>query len=73
MDNIPIYHNTGSTQSFADGHADRHQWVDASTIKEGLLAATGQGVFSAANMGVHDVHYRAIGYVYTKWPPAWMK
>ncbi len=73
LDNIPIYHNTGSTQSYADGHADRHQWVDATTIKEGLLAATGQGTFTAANMGTHDVHYRAVGYVYKAWPPAWMK
>ncbi len=73
VDNIPIYHNNGSTQSMADGHAERHQWVDATTIKEGLLAASGQGTFTASNMGTHDVHYRAVGFTYKNWPPPWMK
>jgi prepilin-type N-terminal cleavage/methylation domain-containing protein len=73
VDNIPIYHNNGSTQSMSDGHAERHQWVDATTIKEGLLAATGQGTFTSANMGTHDVHYRAVGFTYKNWPPPWMK
>ena len=73
VDNIPIYHNNGSTQGYADGHAERHQWVDATTIKEGLLAAEGLGSFTAANMGTHDVHYRAVGFVYVNWPPSWMK
>jgi len=33
IDDLPgIYHNNGTTFSFADGHAERHHWLDSATL-----------------------------------------
>jgi prepilin-type N-terminal cleavage/methylation domain-containing protein len=72
IDNLPIYHNDTGTQGYADGHAVMHRWLDADTLKQGRIAATGQQVsFGASCMGPRDSRYMGAGYIYKNWPPRW--
>jgi hypothetical protein len=74
IDNLPIFHNNTGTQGYADGHSVMHRWVDADTLKQGRIAATGQQVsFGASCMGPHDAQYMGAGYIYKGWPPPWSK
>lgn len=41
IDPMAVWHNKRSCLGFADGHAEKHQWVDSSTIKWAQLAAEG--------------------------------
>ncbi len=69
VDPLGIWHNDRSTLGFADGHAEKHQWVDASTIKAARLAAEGDpGAFNwtvPANEG-EDLAYMLRAYAYRK-------
>lgn len=45
--NLPAnYHDNGANLSFADGHVERHQWVEESTLKPNIRGGSG-GVFPA--------------------------
>ncbi len=45
--NLPAnYHDSGANLSFADGHIERHRWVEESTLKPNIRGGSG-GVFSA--------------------------
>jgi len=49
IDPLAIWHNKRSTLGWADGHAEKHRWVDNSTMHWAELAANGQtGVFNKA-------------------------
>jgi len=49
IDPLAIWHNKRSTIGWADGHAEKHRWVDKSTMHWADLAAIGeQGVFNKA-------------------------
>jgi prepilin-type N-terminal cleavage/methylation domain-containing protein/prepilin-type processing-associated H-X9-DG protein len=42
IDPLAIWHNKRSTLGWADGHAEKHRWVDDSTMHWAELAAIGQ-------------------------------
>ncbi len=46
VDPFAIFHGNISTLSFADGHAEHHQWVEATTIKAAKDSANGKDSFS---------------------------
>jgi len=47
IDPLAIWHNKQSTLSWADGRAEKHRWVDKSTMQNALDAFNGnQGVFN---------------------------
>jgi prepilin-type processing-associated H-X9-DG protein len=56
---VPAYfHNDTSTIGFADGHAERHRWVDPDTIR---LAKTGTP--DPRPQENEDLHYMVRGYL----------
>ena len=44
-DGLAIWHNGSSTFGFADGHSDKHKWVNESTIKRSNLDLSGGGTY----------------------------
>lgn len=41
-DPVAMYHINVDTQSYVDGHADSHKWLNSAIIHAGLIAASGQ-------------------------------
>lgn len=71
VDPFAIFHGTASTISFADGHAESHKWVEATTIKAATDSANGRESFNWAggnrrNRDFQWVHQR---YKHAKWAP----
>ncbi len=56
-DPFAILHNGSSTFAFADGHADRHKWVDSVALKLAQEGAKGGGAASAMHGGVVSEDY----------------
>lgn len=61
VDPLAIWHNDRSTLGFADGHAEKHQWLDERTI----IMAEEQN-FGETHPGSPDVRYMHQGYAYKK-------
>lgn len=71
VDPFAVFHGRTSTISFADGHADIHTWLEASTIKAAADSAKGRESFFWAggnnkNRDFQWVHQR---YKHMKWAP----
>ncbi|MDA1274531.1 MAG: type II secretion system protein [Verrucomicrobia bacterium] len=71
VDPFAIFHGNTSTISFADGHAEPHSWVVASTIKAATDSANGISSFywtggNNKNSDFQWVHQR---YKHQKWAP----
>lgn len=64
IDPLAIWHNKYSTLGFADGHVEKHKWVDESTI---LMAEIQQ--IRPAPIGGEDVTYMQKIYVPVRWNP----
>jgi prepilin-type N-terminal cleavage/methylation domain-containing protein/prepilin-type processing-associated H-X9-DG protein len=62
-DPLSIWHNDRSTLGFADGHAEKHRWVDKSTIE--MSEAQSGGYPVPADEG-EDLAYMRRGYVWGK-------
>ena len=72
VDDFAVYHNNKGTLGYADGHAIMHKWLDAGTIKEGRLAASGTiDHWTPSNLGPRDIRFLAAAYIYKDWPPKW--
>ena len=71
VDPFAIFHGKTSTISFADGHADSHRWVEATTIKAATDSANGQSRFNWAggNSRNQDFQWVYQRYKHTKWSP----
>lgn len=65
VDPLAIWHNDKSTLGFADSHAEKHKWVDKSTIEAARKAAAGDNssIFQKVppNEG-EDYRYMAMGF-----------
>ncbi|MHC4544558.1 MAG: prepilin-type N-terminal cleavage/methylation domain-containing protein [Planctomycetota bacterium] len=61
-DPLSIWHNDRSTLGFADGHAEKHRWVDESTIE---MSEAQRGYPVPASEG-EDLAYMRRGYVWGK-------
>lgn len=69
VDPLGIWHNDRSTLGFADGHAEKHKWVDNSTIEAAWLAAAGDpGAFNypVPDDEGEDLAYMLSCYAYRK-------
>lgn len=71
VDPFAIFHGSTSTFAFADGHAETHSWVVASTIKAATDSANGISSFfwaggNSRNSDFQWVHQR---YKHQKWAP----
>jgi len=61
VDPLSIWHNERSTLGFADGHAEKHRWLDERTIK-----MAEEQKHSQCHSGSPDVAYMHQGYAYRK-------
>ena len=69
IDPLAIWHNKQSTMSWADGRAERHRWVDKSTIELAQRAFDGdQGAFNAAVPAGEGEDLRFMQERYQLWP-----
>jgi prepilin-type N-terminal cleavage/methylation domain-containing protein/prepilin-type processing-associated H-X9-DG protein len=74
VDPVAIYHNNKGTMAYTDGHAAWYKWKDATTIRGGRLAGSGQtGAFDANNLGPNDLRFVAGAYMCKEWPFNWLK
>jgi prepilin-type N-terminal cleavage/methylation domain-containing protein/prepilin-type processing-associated H-X9-DG protein len=71
VDPFAIFHGRTSTISFADGHADIHRWVEATTIKAATDSARGKQSFnwSGGNRTNRDFQWVYQRYKHQKWAP----
>ena len=71
VDVVAVFHGQASTISFVDGHAELHQWVDASTIKAGTESAQGKGDFFEPGGDSRNPDFRWVyeRYKHAKWTP----
>jgi prepilin-type processing-associated H-X9-DG protein len=71
VDPFAIFHGKTSTLAFADGHADSHRWLEASTIKAATDSANGRPSFnwSGGNNRNRDFQWVYQRYKHTKWAP----
>ena len=56
VDPLAVWHNWQSTLSFADGHAETHKWLEATTIEASKLGSQGR-FFWAKSRGDRDFAY----------------
>ena len=61
-----MYHGDINTFGFADGHADKHKWVDGAVVNAGLQAANGGGGGVTYSPGV-DYEYLYANYRFPGW------
>jgi prepilin-type N-terminal cleavage/methylation domain-containing protein len=75
IDDVAIYHNDKGTLGFADGHSLMHKWRDSITLQNGRTVAQGNqnSHGNGVTMGPNDARYMAEGYMYSGWPPKWLK
>ncbi len=62
VDPVAIWHNERSNLGFADGHAEKHRWVDEGTIEAAREGKTGASV----SLGDKDIDYVRRFYPYEK-------
>lgn len=67
VDPFAIWHNERSTLGFADGHAEKHRWVDQSTIDMSENQTFYQPVYP--NDSGEDLDYMVRAYTYDKLLP----
>ncbi len=60
VDPVAIWHNERSNLGFADGHAEKHRWVDEGTIEAAREGKTGASV----SLGDKDIEYMRRFYPY---------
>jgi prepilin-type N-terminal cleavage/methylation domain-containing protein/prepilin-type processing-associated H-X9-DG protein len=58
VDPFAIFHGHISTFAFADGHAEAHSWVEASTIKAATDSAAGKSSFYWAGGDINNTDFR---------------
>ena len=58
IDPFAIFHGNVSTIGFADGHAELHKWVEATTIKAATDSANGRQAFNWAGGGSKNRDFR---------------
>jgi prepilin-type N-terminal cleavage/methylation domain-containing protein/prepilin-type processing-associated H-X9-DG protein len=59
VDPFAIWHNNKSTLGFADGHAEKHNWVDKSTIE---MSEKQQNFYDVPSDEGEDYRYMAMGF-----------
>lgn len=71
VDPFAVFHGKVSTLSFADGHAESHSWIEASTIKAARDSSNGIQSFywSGGNNRNRDFQWVYQRYKHTKWAP----
>ncbi len=71
VDPFAIFHGRTSTISFADGHAESHHWLEASTIKAATDSAAGKSSFNwtGGNNKNRDFQWVYQRYKHSKWSP----
>lgn len=71
IDPFAIFHGNVSTISFADGHAESHQWRDPGVIRATTASAQGRESFSwsGANARNPDFQWVYQRYKHKKWEP----
>ena len=70
VDPFAIFHGKTSTISFADGHADSHRWLEATTIKAATDSANGKSSdWTGGNNKNRDFQWVYQRYKHTKWAP----
>jgi len=71
VDPFAIFHGDNSTISFADGHAESHKWVEASTIKAARDSSRGIESFywAGGNNKNRDFQWIYQRYKHQKWAP----
>ena len=62
-DPLSIWHNERSTLGFTDGHAEKHRWLDRSTIE---MSEAQRGGYSVPAGEGEDLAYMRRGYVWGK-------
>ncbi len=60
IDPVAIWHNERSNLGFADGHAEKHRWVDEETIEAAREGKINAGV----KLGTKDLEYMKRNYPY---------
>jgi prepilin-type N-terminal cleavage/methylation domain-containing protein len=68
IDPLAIWHNKQSTFSWADGRAEKHRWVDPSTIKMAEDAFDGRDVFGMTVPAGEGEDLRFMQQRYQLWP-----
>ncbi len=71
VDPFAVFHGNNSSISFADGHAESHKWVEASTIKAARDSANGISSFywSGGNAANRDFRWVYDRYRHQAWRP----
>ncbi len=72
VDPFAIFHGAVSTIAFADGHAEHHKWVEATTQKAARDSAEGRSAFNwqGGNMRVNrDYRWVYDRYQHQRWKP----
>lgn len=71
VDPFAIFHGNVNSISFADGHAEIHKWLEASTIKAATDSAKGKESFfwSGGNNKNRDFQWVYQRYKHQKWAP----
>ncbi len=71
IDPFAIFHGRTSTIAFADGHAESHTWLEATTIKAATDSAKGKESFAWAggNNKNRDFQWVYQRYKHQKWAP----
>lgn len=59
IDPLAPWHNKRSTLGFADGHAEKHRWLDEDTIR-----MCEEQIFNMSDPGSEDLEYMHRGYIY---------
>ncbi len=70
VDPFAIFHLNSSSFSFADGHAENHRWLEATTIQQAAAAGNGKDVqFNwAKRVNDRDFAWVEERYKYKDWP-----
>jgi prepilin-type processing-associated H-X9-DG protein len=71
VDPFAVFHGNNSSLSFADGHAENHKWVEASTIKAARDSANGIDSFywAGGNRSNRDFRWVYDRYRHQAWKP----
>jgi prepilin-type N-terminal cleavage/methylation domain-containing protein/prepilin-type processing-associated H-X9-DG protein len=71
VDPFAIFHGNTSTISFADGHAEGHTWVEATTLRAARDSANGKQSFywAGGNNKNRDFQWVYQRYKHIKWAP----
>jgi len=71
VDPFAIFHGSTSTISFADGHAESHRWLEATTIEAARKSSRGIDSFywSGGNTKNRDFTWVYQRYKHQKWAP----